>query len=366
MSKPYQVYLADMSYFSGKLHAYLRYKQLPCDFHDLTMKSGNLIARKTGVKQVPAIELSNGQWLRDTTPTIEWLDRQHDGASVYPQSASQRFLALLIEDYADEWLWRPAMWWRWIPKRSALQVGDQIGSLMSKSFARPLGKLFAWRQRKEWLFDDGMTEDNSNTIKQMYLVELDFLESVFAKQPFLLGDRPSIADYGYFGSMFRHFGCDPDPKEIMQQRAPYTYQWLERMWATTQSDNDSMLSVGDSPQWQLLFDRIKSDYVPYLQANASAYLTKQPRFDFDGKTISLSRLKTFNYRASCYRVLSERYQALNDVEKQQVNDIVEVDSLLNWPTEKLAHLPGEVPLPIDPLSHGKISLSQLLKGEPRN
>jgi hypothetical protein len=28
-----------------------------------------------------------------------------------PQDSALRFLALLMEDYGDEWLWRPWMWW---------------------------------------------------------------------------------------------------------------------------------------------------------------------------------------------------------------------------------------------------------------
>ena len=30
-----------------------------------------------------------------------------------PRDPVQRFLSLLVEDYADEWLWRPAMHYRW-------------------------------------------------------------------------------------------------------------------------------------------------------------------------------------------------------------------------------------------------------------
>ena len=70
-----------------------------------------------------------------------------------------------------------------------------------------------------------MTKDNSDAVRDMYF-EVEFLEAVFAKQAFILGSHPSAADFGYFASMFRHFGNDPDPAEIMRARAPtHTHGW---------------------------------------------------------------------------------------------------------------------------------------------
>ena len=61
----------------------------------------------------------------------------------------QRFVALLVEDYADEWLWRPAMHYRWsyahdrellssiiIDEPYALGPSDTVASAVS-SFCLP-------------------------------------------------------------------------------------------------------------------------------------------------------------------------------------------------------------------------------------
>jgi glutathione S-transferase len=60
----------------------------------------------------------------------------------------------------------------------------------------------------------------------MYIDELDFLQPLLDAQPYILGSHPSVAAFGYFGSMFRHFGNDPDPSEVMRRRAPAVYEWL--------------------------------------------------------------------------------------------------------------------------------------------
>ena len=54
----YTLYKMDISYFSGKLEAYLRYKEIPhrvieCD----TLKALHKVGRKTGIQKVPAIEM---------------------------------------------------------------------------------------------------------------------------------------------------------------------------------------------------------------------------------------------------------------------------------------------------------------------
>jgi len=72
-----------------------------------------VILPSTGFMKVPAMQLPDGRWLKDTTPMMQWLDREHPAHPVYPDDPASRFMALLVEDYADEWMWRPAMYYRW-------------------------------------------------------------------------------------------------------------------------------------------------------------------------------------------------------------------------------------------------------------
>src|ERR1043165_7406073 len=110
----YRLYVSDSSYYSGKLEAYLRYKGIEHERVEINID----VMRKevlpaTGLMKVPAMRCPDGRWLKDTTPMIAWLDAQHPQFAVYPEDPAARFLALLLEDYADEWLWRPAMYYRW-------------------------------------------------------------------------------------------------------------------------------------------------------------------------------------------------------------------------------------------------------------
>ncbi|MCG8670057.1 MAG: glutathione S-transferase family protein [Pseudomonadales bacterium] len=318
------LYRSKISYFSGKLEAYLKYKNVPFEISEINRHSFNTIYKHTGVKKMPAMESNHGDWLFDTTPTIAWLEQQYQGVPVIPDDPALAFIALLIEDYGDEWLWRPAMWWRWVPMGSRRALGWIIGSeIIEEKLGRQAGWLFAKRQMHEWLWDDGVDKTNEATVRDMLFREFDFLEALLEDQPFILGSHPSVADYGYFGSMFRHFGNDPDSAEVMRMQAPNTYEWLARLWNAKQHKlgDQTTLIEPTADYWQPLLDRIANDYLPYLEQNAAAYISGEKRFNYKGKHINFNKTKTTHYRVWCYEVLQQKFQNLSQNDRKRVTDM---------------------------------------------
>src|SRR5262245_3114301 len=118
---PLRVYGSEISYFTGKLEAYLRYKEIP--YERVAMSAPHAVravTRATGAMQMPAVELPDGRWMTDTTPMIAWLETQRPEPCVIPRDPLQAFVSRLLEDYADEWLWRPAMHYRWRDRKSVV------------------------------------------------------------------------------------------------------------------------------------------------------------------------------------------------------------------------------------------------------
>jgi len=67
--EPYKVHLADVSYFSGKLETYLRYKEIPFERIEMDATSGvNQVYANTGqlgrqdFQVASAHDLSPGRW----------------------------------------------------------------------------------------------------------------------------------------------------------------------------------------------------------------------------------------------------------------------------------------------------------------
>ena len=70
MSRKLVVYGSAISYYTGKLEGYLRYKEIPYEFVPFAPLTQRMIVRKTGTAQMPAVELPDGRFMTDTTPTI--------------------------------------------------------------------------------------------------------------------------------------------------------------------------------------------------------------------------------------------------------------------------------------------------------
>ena len=111
---PAILYGSSISYFTGKMENYFRvrnipYKRIvaPYPAFEKQMK------QKVGIHQMPAVVLPDGRWMTDTTKMIEWFESKLDKPSIIPNDPVQAYISYLIEDWADEWWWRPAMHYRW-------------------------------------------------------------------------------------------------------------------------------------------------------------------------------------------------------------------------------------------------------------
>ena len=137
-----RVHGSSISYFTGKLEAYLRYKEIPYRLVPMKALARAKVGRRTGTMQMPAVELPDGRWMTDTTPMVAWLETQHPEPAVIPREPLQAFASRLLEDYADEWLWRPALHYRWSHRGDALLLSRRIVDEML-----PRLPLLGWLER---------------------------------------------------------------------------------------------------------------------------------------------------------------------------------------------------------------------------
>jgi glutathione S-transferase len=326
----YELHVFDVSYFSGKMEAYLRYKQIPFSRHEPSwgQLAGPLYA-KTGQMKLPVLKTPSGEWLRDTTPMIEWLEARHPTPAVIPHDPYLRFLSFLIEDYADEWMWRPALYYRWaFPLDAALNALRFTREFLYDVPApRPLVALMAYeRQARLFVRGDGVSRDTRAHVEGIYLSTLERLQRIFAVQPFLLGAQPTLADFGFFGSMFRHFSLDPTPSRIMRERAPAVYEWVARLWnargsqlAPPADPPAASAAAGQLPAgWGPLLDDIGAAYLPYLHRNASAFAARERRFTLSIQGVTYRNLPTVQYRVYCRHELQRRFHELPAPSRAQV------------------------------------------------
>jgi glutathione S-transferase len=324
--KPLLVYGSSISYFTGKLEGYLRYKEIPYQLVPMTPLVRNKVGRRTGATQMPAVELPDGRWMTDTTPMIDWFESQHPEPAVIPRDPLQAFASRLVEDYADEWLWRPALHYRWSHRGDALLLSRRIVDEMMLRVPVPgAWKRFGIRQRqlRRYVRGDGVTAATRDHVEGVYLRSLDPLQAIFANRPFLLGAQPTLADFGFFASMFRHFGLDPTPTAIMLRRAPAVYEWLARLWNARGSRSSGTLVSGIPLDWSPVLREIGDAYLPYLCANATAWKARERRFDLEIQGTLYRSLPVSRYRVWCLERLRTHFEGLPGEARADATNLLE-------------------------------------------
>src|SRR5262245_51951256 len=148
LSEPLLVYGATVSYFTGKLEAYLRAKGIAYRLESFSRSNLRRCAAHTGVFQIPQVECADGRWLVDTSLIIEHIERVHPSPATTPVDPALAFLSRLIEDYADEWLWRPAMHYRWSYPETARLMSAWLAEHAAEVPLPQWLKRFYWRQRQ--------------------------------------------------------------------------------------------------------------------------------------------------------------------------------------------------------------------------
>lgn len=163
--QPITLYGSNISCFTGKLENYFRVKWVPYALHSMQLPHDfKLVREQVGVAQMP----------------------------VLPQDPLQAFVCFLIEDYADEWLWRPAMHYRWHYPEGTHHQSRHLADKLMGGIRLPAA-LKRWnlrlRQRRGYTTGDGITRANVPGVEAIYQRTLQQLQAVFEQRPFILGDR---------------------------------------------------------------------------------------------------------------------------------------------------------------------------------
>jgi glutathione S-transferase len=307
-----RVYGSKVSYYTGKLEAYLRFKgfayeRLP------TFRHQRAIREHVGAVQMPVVELEDGRWLSDSTPIIAFLETLRPEPPVYPADPVQRFIALLVEDHADEWLWRPAMHYRW----SYAHDRELLSSILTDELTThvPLPRwlkrrIIQRRQRRGFVSGDGVSAETWDHVEGAYHNALATLDPVFAHRPFLLGETPTIADFGLMGPLLRHFGQDPTPSDLMRDTAPNVAAWVMRVWSATPENTGAALVTGIPDDLHPLLSEITDTHLVQLRENARAFASHAKRFSQTVQGCSYHRLPVSRYRVWCLEVLRREFSAL--------------------------------------------------------
>jgi glutathione S-transferase len=251
----YILYGSEVSLYTGKIRAYLKYKQLPFTEVLSTLSVYKKIIRpKTGVTFIPVVKTPSGEYLQDTARIIDYFEAQTTSAangnnlSVVPTTPAQQLVSELFALWGDEWLVIPAMHYRW-NKDNFPFIYEEFGQVVTPKAPKFIKAYFGKKLAKKFqgfvpLL--GITEKSIPYIEDWYEnTVLHYLNEHFATHKYLLGDKPCTGDFGLLGPLYAHLYRDPAPKQLMDKLAPNVAAWVKRMnnpgtaqQASTSASND--------------------------------------------------------------------------------------------------------------------------------
>lgn len=289
--------------YSLKLRAALRCRRIA---HNWVVPPGYLgeggELKAAGKQMIPVMQLPDGRYWADTTPMILALEERHPGErSLLPDDPGDRFLSLLIEDFADEWLVQPLFDFRWDAEVDQAfcarrQMAGWIGAMPAAEFDTIIER-FRTRQTGV-LARLGDREVNRPLLRSTYRDVLAAIEAQLEVSRFLFGGRPSIGDIGLFGQLSQ-YAIDPTASAIMRRDAVRTFQWVQDLDDASGIEGawrDPATPLG--PGVERLLVLIGEVFLPFMAANAAAIAAGDTAVSISLRGLPLA-VRANAYRSNC-------------------------------------------------------------------
>jgi len=235
MKNPFIFYGMQASLYTGKVRAYMRRNRIPViergaghpEFMDKVFPQLKRFI-------MPVLVTPSGELIQDGTDILDYLNEQGLGREpLYPDDPVMKAIAFIFEHFGNECMMRPNLHYRWNFDDDNLEFltvsfadvlpPNSDKEVMAGAFDRASGRM---RKAAE-LF--GVTPDAHENIERSYIEFLRLYNDHLSQSYYVLGDAPTIADYGMFNALYAHLSRDPKPSYIMKTKAPYVWNWIERM-----------------------------------------------------------------------------------------------------------------------------------------
>jgi glutathione S-transferase len=265
----YRVYGLMQSFFTRKITGYLDYKGIPWVLRRFGgFDPAVLAAGWPG--GVPAVQAPDGAFMWDTTAIVHHLERRFPARAVLPDDPVQRFLCYAIEDFSDEWLYRPAVGSRWHYEANHSVGGWELARDIAADAPLSCDQAYAavGAHVRASCPPLGVTEA---TIGAWVDEVLKPWQRVFAAHlataPYLFGARPSLADFALFGGNAAHFVNDPLCRRWTEAEGPAVVEHTHRLLEPARQSFGDWMAVVPETLIALLAE-IGRLYLPWVSRAA--------------------------------------------------------------------------------------------------
>ncbi len=313
----------------------LRYRRLPYNFligglfEEGIMDTSYL--PKAKINLMPTFYFKNKsnklEPMVDSTFILRRLEKLYSDRSAVPKSSVLNFLNYLIEDFADEWLTKATFHYRWTYDEDIKKAGSTLSRWRSltdnEETIKPIRKDISERQISR-LYVVGSNTTTSDIIEGSYKNILKLMDKHMNNYPYIFGERPSSSDFALYGQLTQLTAFDPTPMKIADNIASRIVAWvgvMEDLSGLEVNNSDWVNSNNLTESFRNIFYEIGNTYIPVLKANSEAvYQNKEEvKIEINGK---LWTQKPFYYQSKCLNWIKEEYEALENKDKNFIDDFL--------------------------------------------
>jgi len=276
----YRLFGAETSPYSLKVRSALRYKGVAFDWVARSV-SNEAEFRKSAASPTVPLLLSPAQApAQDSTLILSTLEASHPEPPAQPEDPATQALAIILEDYADEWLNKCMFQQRWgqQPDRdaAALRVLVQLNDgKRPRAFKAPVKQIATRMLARLPLV--GAEPENAPTLESSYRRFALRLNSHLQDHLFIFGGRPSAADFA-IAAQFQQMLTDPTPSAWLTERAPFLVAWCGHMDDPKASGPFETLETLEATLVPIFEGEVARTYLPWAFANAASASREKKRF----------------------------------------------------------------------------------------
>lgn len=230
MTDIHTLYGISHSLYTGRARSYLIKNGIP--YRELSTGHESFkadILPKGKLPTIPTLLTPAGEVIRDGAAIIEHFEAANQ-RPCRPEGPRQQVVSALFDMVGTDGLLRPAMHYRWnYPAENLDFIRYHFFHSQRDLPEREAKTEHMMNRMRHAAQAFGVTDESRDLVESLYQEFLAALNLHLTENPYLLGWKPCIGDFGLLAPMFAHLGRDPKPLRLMQQKAVRVHRWVERM-----------------------------------------------------------------------------------------------------------------------------------------
>ena len=182
----------EMSPFCNKVRRALRHKGLAFETRNYNGLQARLAGKLSAAGTLPVLDY-DGERVVDSSAIAALLDRKHPERPLYPTVPEALALVRFWEDWAGQSLYFAEIHLRMLDPQAMEKALDLICEGRPR-WERTLLRMVLRRRYSKKLKAQGIGKMSREQVEQRVLLQVEGLEAILAKRPFLVGESMSIAD----------------------------------------------------------------------------------------------------------------------------------------------------------------------------